>query len=864
MSSRIDYRQPALALLVGLAAALLLAWLPRLPRQMLVHIADIGTLIAEGETSEIRSFYGFNQAETAGETRFRWTDGAGNLVVRSGARLGSALVLRMRLCGCRAGPDAVSQLLLRVNGVTFADAAEVAGRPEWRRYAVLVQPEATAYSPDLLVELVGDTIKNPQFGFPMGVALDTLEVAPAWPQRAYDPQSALLLGLAVGGLALVYRTKDEGRPTTDDRRPTEGSFFHPSSIVHYLSSILPTALAVGLVAAQGLLYRPQPLPAELLAIGLLLALAPAMLIRAALAVRVALAVLLGALVLAPQVLGAWMLDDAYISFRYAANALAGAGLVFNPGERVEGYTNFLWTVLFVPILAARIDPALAAQAITLLLALAIAALAWFGARRLAGTVAATLALALLVGSTPFVLYAARGSGMETALFTLLVLGGVLAYLAVEPRIEDRGWRIATWPSSLAGALLALAAMTRPEGVLVVAVCGLHLLVSGLQWPSGLWLEAKTRRREDAKIAASSPLQLFAPAQMVLHKTGQPLAWRDMLGLALGFLALFGPYYLWRFSYYGYPLPNTFYAKVGGTSAQALRGLSYAAEFAASQAPLIAIALLGALLGYLTANRRRSTNDAADHATGRPGERKTRANDQVLSRSSSSPVVGRQSSLLWLLVGVYTLYIVAVGGDHFPYYRFFVPLLPLLALLAALGFAQLQQALPTHLAVPALALLAAGALGWQAPQLYASRTFDGAGRVWSENSVVEKNREIGLWLRAHTLPDTLLATGIAGAMPFYAERPTLDTLGLNDLHIAHLDVPTIGQGVAGAEKTDNDYILVRRPAYIPYSSAGALLEHPEFLKLYDRGIVHGPEGRWLRLYKRHDLPPPEGWAAIDDR
>jgi hypothetical protein len=41
----------------------------------------------------------------------------------------------------------------------------------------------------------------------------------------------------------------------------------------------------------------------------------------------------------------WMDDDAFISFRYARNLVRGAGLVFNPGERVEGYTNFLWTVL---------------------------------------------------------------------------------------------------------------------------------------------------------------------------------------------------------------------------------------------------------------------------------------------------------------------------------------------------------------------------------------------------------------------------------------------------------------------------------------------------------------------------------------
>ena len=42
---------------------------------------------------------------------------------------------------------------------------------------------------------------------------------------------------------------------------------------------------------------------------------------------------------------AWFLcDDAFISFRYARNLLEGHGLVFNPGERVEGYTNLLWVL----------------------------------------------------------------------------------------------------------------------------------------------------------------------------------------------------------------------------------------------------------------------------------------------------------------------------------------------------------------------------------------------------------------------------------------------------------------------------------------------------------------------------------------
>ena len=42
---------------------------------------------------------------------------------------------------------------------------------------------------------------------------------------------------------------------------------------------------------------------------------------------------------------AWFLcDEAFISFRYARNLVEGHGLVFNPGERVEGYANFPWVL----------------------------------------------------------------------------------------------------------------------------------------------------------------------------------------------------------------------------------------------------------------------------------------------------------------------------------------------------------------------------------------------------------------------------------------------------------------------------------------------------------------------------------------
>jgi hypothetical protein len=40
----------------------------------------------------------------------------------------------------------------------------------------------------------------------------------------------------------------------------------------------------------------------------------------------------------------WLVDDAMISMRYARNLAEGSGLVWNVGERVEGYTNLLWTL----------------------------------------------------------------------------------------------------------------------------------------------------------------------------------------------------------------------------------------------------------------------------------------------------------------------------------------------------------------------------------------------------------------------------------------------------------------------------------------------------------------------------------------
>ena len=71
----------------------------------------------------------------------------------------------------------------------------------------------------------------------------------------------------------------------------------------------------------------------------------------------------------------WTLDDAYISFRYAEHFCQGKGIVYNEGERVEGYTTFLWVFLlglghmagcYIPILAKTLGMALSIGCLLLL------------------------------------------------------------------------------------------------------------------------------------------------------------------------------------------------------------------------------------------------------------------------------------------------------------------------------------------------------------------------------------------------------------------------------------------------------------------------------------------------------------------
>jgi hypothetical protein len=252
-------------------------------------------------------------------------------------------------------------------------------------------------------------------------------------------------------------------------------------------------------------------------------------------------------------------DDAYISFRYAQNLVEGHGLVFNPGESVEGYTNFAWVLLSALGISLGIDPLLFARLLGALatigvLALSIPAVTRLDARTQSFAPAAPL---LLAACGPLACW--TFAGLETPLVALLALAAWLAALSARPL-------------PAAGAALALG-LTRPDGI---ALGGMFLL----------WAIVAGARGGGARGRLSA-----------------------IVG-ALLFAAGIGAHVLWRHATYDAWLPNTFYAKTGDLWGQLHNGVPYALDFLrAFVAPWIGVGLWSA-----AATGNRFPSDARVRAT----------------------------------------------------------------------------------------------------------------------------------------------------------------------------------------------------------------------------------------------------------
>ena len=219
-------------------------------------------------------------------------------------------------------------------------------------------------------------------------------------------------------------------------------------------------------------------------------------------------------------------DDAFISYRYVKNFTNGHGLVFNPGERVEGYTNFLWIIVLSIFAKFGLDITvvskilgIASGCITLFLLYKISAL-FFQKKKSStsspqGWFFALFPPLLLASNSAFAYWSI--SGLETVFFLIAILLSVYFYF-----VNQRLMVVFT----------ALSTLIRPEGVLIFVIIILY--------------------------------KLFFKKDKL----------KDCLFSLAGFIALLLPFLIFKILYYGDILPNSFYAKTGFSLEYIKSGLEY--------------------------------------------------------------------------------------------------------------------------------------------------------------------------------------------------------------------------------------------------------------------------------------------------
>jgi arabinofuranosyltransferase len=540
-------------------------------------------------------------------------------------------------------------------------------------------------------------------------------------------------------------------------------------------------------------------------------------------------------------------DDAFISFRYAENLAHHGELAFNLGQRIEGYSNFLWTLLLAAGAGLGADTVWLSKILGWVFGALGIALVWrVGQGRtpddargadldaLPGRVSlavifesqtAILLTATLVFMGSLILamassYACWSSGgLETQAFTLLVAGAIFRFL-IEERDEEAGEGPRRW----SGLLFALATMTRPEGA--------AYFLMAAAWRAGKVL-LRTRRRELSASESAASLR------------------RDLGGLAL-FFAPIVPWLMWRVYYYGDILPNTYYIKSGGPD-MILRGAwDLGIYFSMTK---LYILLPPMALGWLSGLR---------YFRERWGE----------------PRSGLSMSFLLLVVAATILYYVWIGGDFMELARFLVPALPLAALVSQEGIFLLYNiAGAGHGRASAYSLV----LKWVffftvitffafygQTQLAASayamtdHSRGGTDSIGYLKKATHQWKIVGTWLRNDAekrgRTHATLATSAAGAIPYYTGMTTLDLLGLNDPVIPRMNLK-IGNRPGHTRGADWSYIRLWDVDY--FVGHPEIEPKPKTLSASDLGYMKAL-GYERRVVTPAGLDPPyfQFWYRTD--
>ncbi|MCU0407249.1 MAG: glycosyltransferase family 39 protein [Ignavibacteriaceae bacterium] len=495
--------------------------------------------------------------------------------------------------------------------------------------------------------------------------------------------------------------------------------------------------------------------------------------------------------------------------RYAENIFDGYGFVWNINEPpVEGYTSFFYLVTLIIAKFLSID----LEMFAILLGIISSTLTLFLAYLIYDNLysknldhpSANLITVIILALSPSYPYWS-GAGMETAFYSMFLMLTIYFFL----RLSNSSREV-----FIKGVFFGLLCIIRFEAVLFFLAALVYLMKDH-----------------------------FAFKKIQINKTE--------LIFSAAFILIFGIYFIWRWNFFGYFLPNTFYAKIGGGLQQIMGGFLYLIKalrsfYGFAWIPLIIVIFFFKKNMFL------------------------------------------ESGIFLFSIGLVSIVTtILIGGDHFHLGRFVLPVLPLI-------FIIFPPALDRFLSIKALklkayhkvtALLVVLFLLLVIKPVY-QESYKGFLNLMegkketlvvydkeAETNIIEWQNGfniMGKTLKRIASKDEYIAVVPIGAIGYLSKINVIDMVGLVDPVIAHeqFSPHAVRKWTPGHTKGDGKYILSRKPKYIQltdyltrkplekphnrstqFVSVKELWESEEFHQDYEFYPIEVIDGWYYNLFKR---------------